>query len=664
MVFTSRWFSFLYLWLLLPSLLASQTEFQLAESVKYIEGDDPAYASPDYDDSSWTELPRNKVPRAEFFGVSWVRTTLKVEPGPEGRMLGFHRWRIIGAATVFLNGREIFSVGRPGESIEEETSILQREPLFATLGKPWQVAPDGKYIYQIAVRHSNWIISEPPWEGMLTEGMRFEVGSHQSVSQSYHAHLKHRLTHQWIILGIVLTFAMIHFLLFVFYPKERSNLYFALMASSWSVLAFNGFYDPVTYPNFYNLHISTILATATMIFFTVAMGHSLSLNKVSPVLWVFLALCIIYALHGWFYPLVSTPDLWLLILMLVELVRVGMYGQRDDAINEAWIIGLGAIPISLLTIYSFLNEILNLDLPRLPGFYFLYAILCLLFSMSVFLAYRMAKFRKSLEAQIITIKELSEENLKQELERVKLQTEHDRKSLELEAARDFQLSMLPKLMPDHPSIELAATMSTATEVGGDYYDVFVGEDQTLTCVVGDATGHGLQAGTFVAGTKTLFNALAQEPDARAFLQQMSRSLKMMGLRKMFMALTFVRFQEGKLTLAAAGMPFALHYIAATGDVEEIKLKAPPLASLPTFPYQTVELPMAKGDAVLIFSDGLPERFNPQEAMFGEDRMKQLFAENASVPPDELLARLVEAGETWGEGRVQDDDITLFALKHK
>ncbi len=75
---------------------------------------------------------------------------------------------------------------------------------------------------------------------------------------------------------------------------------------------------------------------------------------------------------------------------------------------------------------------------------------------------------------------------------------------ELEEARKLQLSMLPNEIPNHPNLEIAVSMETATEVGGDYYDFAVGSDGTLNIALGDATGHGMQAGTLVTIMKGIF----------------------------------------------------------------------------------------------------------------------------------------------------------------
>lgn len=244
----------------------------------------------------------------------------------------------------------------------------------------------------------------------------------------------------------------------------------------------------------------------------------------------------------------------------------------------------------------------------------------------------------------------------------KLEAENARKARELEEARRLQLAMLPKAIPKLPHIDIAVFMQTASEVGGDYYDFDVNAEGALTVAIGDATGHGLQAGTIVASTKSLFKALVNEPDPALVLKKMSRALKAMGFRKMYMAMTVAKFQNHRLTVSAAGMPFTLVHRAATGHTEKIILKAVPLGSFPNFEYQRKILKLRRGDAVLFVSDGLHETFNAQEEMFGENRVIRLFNEIAGKRPEKIVAHLSRAAKAWARGRMQHDDVTIVAMK--
>ncbi len=104
-----------------------------------------------------------------------------------------------------------------------------------------------------------------------------------------------------------------------------------------------------------------------------------------------------------------------------------------------------------------------------------------------------------------------------------IQAENERKTHELEKARRLQLSMLPKKLPRVPHLDIAVHMQTATEVGGDYYDFHVDESGRLTVVIGDATGHGLNAGTLVSVIKGLFVANVSQVDIKTFFEDCSRT---------------------------------------------------------------------------------------------------------------------------------------------
>ncbi len=248
--------------------------------------------------------------------------------------------------------------------------------------------------------------------------------------------------------------------------------------------------------------------------------------------------------------------------------------------------------------------------------------------------------------------------------RNQLEIENARKARELEEARRLQLAMLPKVIPQLPHLEMAVFMQTATEVGGDYYDFNVDDAGTLTVAIGDATGHGLQAGTIVASSKSLFKALVGEPEPAQVLKKMSTALKSMGFRKMFMAMTVAKFNQHRLTLSAAGMPYTLVHRAATGNTEKIILKAMPLGSFPDFNYQQKTVKLRSGDTVLFVSDGLHETFNTQAEMFGESRVVKLFTQIAHKRPDKIVAHLSKAAQSWANGRLQHDDVTILAMKMK
>jgi len=262
----------------------------------------------------------------------------------------------------------------------------------------------------------------------------------------------------------------------------------------------------------------------------------------------------------------------------------------------------------------------------------------------------------------------------QELRQLLLEAENERKSKELEEARLLQLSLLPSGVPTLPGLDVGASMRSATEVGGDYYDFFQSERGALTTVVGDATGHGARAGAMVTVVKGMLSLGAPTDDLPRFLSRANETILGMQLFRMSMSLTLVHLDqmevdgvlsgETRVGISAAGMPPALIYRAATDDVEEVVLEGAPLGSLKSFQYQSWESTLLPGDTLLLMSDGFPELQSSSGRALGYDRALTSFAASASGSATEIIASLDEATSKWSGSRAPDDDITFVVLKAK
>ncbi|MCP4147994.1 MAG: SpoIIE family protein phosphatase [bacterium] len=261
-----------------------------------------------------------------------------------------------------------------------------------------------------------------------------------------------------------------------------------------------------------------------------------------------------------------------------------------------------------------------------------------------------------------TIRESHLRALAAEAQALAVEAENKRKTQELDSARQLQLSMLPQNLPQYPGLEIAVYMKTASEVGGDYYDFSEARDGTLTVAVGDATGHGLKAGTMVAFIKGVFLASAHMFDINTFFNKSSFAIKLMRLKNLFMALALVRLEKNKAVIASAGMPPIYLFRAKEKTVETITLKEPPIGSFKDFKYKRKEVAFLEGDTMLLLSDGLPELFNRKREMFGYSRVQELYRKIAGLAPERIIEHLVQAGEQWSNGLPQDDDITFVVLK--
>lgn len=242
--------------------------------------------------------------------------------------------------------------------------------------------------------------------------------------------------------------------------------------------------------------------------------------------------------------------------------------------------------------------------------------------------------------------------------------ENDRKTKELEEARQLQLSMLPKEIPLLRNLDIAVYMKTATEVGGDYYDFSVEPDGTLTMVIGDATGHGMQAGTIVSMNKALFASSGTKLDMKTYFKQCSNAFKGIELGRLMMAFMMVKIKPNKIEIANAGMPPLFIYRKQTKKIEEVELVGMPLGAMKDFPYEISEIEISSGDILLMLSDGLPESQNALNEQFGYNRVKQAFESSAEKEPEEIIRCLQNESLKWAGGKDPEDDITFVVIKLK
>lgn len=271
---------------------------------------------------------------------------------------------------------------------------------------------------------------------------------------------------------------------------------------------------------------------------------------------------------------------------------------------------------------------------------------------------RMARDLKSQQERLLEEERLRKE---QELQQRLLEADIARKSIELEEARNFQLALLPRDVPQVPDLEIAVFMRTATEVGGDYYDFHVA-DGSLTIAVGDAIGHGARAGTMVAVVKSLFSAYAGRLGPAEFLDEASATIRRMDVGRMTMALTLARVTSRGVTIAAAGMPPAL-VARNDGSVEEIAIEAMPLGMFDSR-YSAREVPLAPGEVLLLMSDGFPELVNREGDQLGYAAVEELFAAAAGSSPTALVDDLTQTLDRWTGGHPPNDDVTFVAVRRR
>jgi len=312
-----------------------------------------------------------------------------------------------------------------------------------------------------------------------------------------------------------------------------------------------------------------------------------------------------------------------------------IFSKRTVNNKGNWLIFSGFVVMNIFIILQLLIDFSFIDNFFGTNQIYVFGMLGLVISISLYLSYNFAYINIDLESQLNKVKVLSEKAIEQEhiaagleIERRLIEAENLRKTNELNSARDLQLSLLPKQVPLLDNLDIACFMQTATEVGGDYYDFHVSEDNTITAVIGDATGHGLKAGNMVILAKGLFNTLANESDLLHIMNTFNRAIKQMNLHMLTMCMSLIRIKGNNIEYSSAGMPPLHIYRKSTGKIEQLLLKGMPLGAFYDFPYNKISTDIYKGDVILIMSDGLTELFNAQKETYGMEKVIVSFRTSA------------------------------------
>jgi len=239
--------------------------------------------------------------------------------------------------------------------------------------------------------------------------------------------------------------------------------------------------------------------------------------------------------------------------------------------------------------------------------------------------------------------------------------ENKRKDLDLAEAREFQLRMIAKKIPDYEGMDIKAFMRTSTEVGGDYYDFFELEDGSFYAVCGDATGHGSQSGMMVSITKAgLASIESNSPDD--ILNRLNKVVRRVDTGRLRMSLSVCIFRNDKLYISAAAMPPAYLYSAETQSVEEIEIRNLPLGGLDNEQFELVERSFNKGDILVLLSDGLPEAPDLEGNLLDYQPVMDCIEKVAHLGASQVKQAMIDLADDWLDGSQNPDDITFVVFE--
>ena len=239
--------------------------------------------------------------------------------------------------------------------------------------------------------------------------------------------------------------------------------------------------------------------------------------------------------------------------------------------------------------------------------------------------------------------------------------EGERKSKELEEAKELQNSLLPKVLPNVNGFEISTYLKPATEIGGDYYDFFYKKDNYFYAICGDATGHGVVSGIMVSVTKAGLNGIPMG-DPSTILGQLNKIVKRVNFGRLRMSLSVAKFNDNSVELSSAAMPPTYHFSSKSKKIEEILVPNLPLGGIETEIFDGIKKEFDPGDVMVMISDGLPELPNPTDEMLDYEKVESCIRNNAEKSADEIKDALVYLSDDWAKGVMNPDDITIVVIK--
>ena len=256
-----------------------------------------------------------------------------------------------------------------------------------------------------------------------------------------------------------------------------------------------------------------------------------------------------------------------------------------------------------------------------------------------------------------------EENL------MRITAEKQRISTELSLATRIQADMLPNIypaFPERPDFDIYASMDPAKEVGGDFYDFFLVDDDHLCIVMADVSGKGVPAALFMMASKIIIASNAKLGKSPAqILTDTNAAICSNNREEMFITvwLGILELSSGRLTAANAGHEYPV-IRKPDGVFELIKDRHGfVIGGMNGIRYKEYELQLERGSRLFLYTDGVPEATDAQGRLFGTERMIDALNRDADASPKDILKQVRSAVDDFVEDAEQFDDLTMLCLEY-
>jgi len=247
--------------------------------------------------------------------------------------------------------------------------------------------------------------------------------------------------------------------------------------------------------------------------------------------------------------------------------------------------------------------------------------------------------------------------------------EKERIGAELDMARKIQVSQVPRLFPAFPTrreFDLYASMSPAKEVGGDFYDFFLIDDDHICLVMADVSGKGVPAALFMMVSRVLIKTHLQSGQTPSeALYSVNNQLCESNEADFFVTvwLAVVQISTGKGIAVNAGHEHPV--LRRAGGKYELVIyrHAPAVAVMEGTMFREHDFEMHPGDSLFVYTDGVAEATDANEELYGTTRMLEALNQDPDADPKTTLTNVLDGINEFVAGAEQFDDITMLCMKY-
>ena len=247
--------------------------------------------------------------------------------------------------------------------------------------------------------------------------------------------------------------------------------------------------------------------------------------------------------------------------------------------------------------------------------------------------------------------------------------EKERIGAELDMASRIQSSQLPRLFPPFPDrkeFSLYASMDPAKEVGGDFYDYFLVDDDHLCMVIADVSGKGVPAALLMMVSRVLIKSGLQNGKSPAeTLESVNNQICESNDAGFFVTVwcAVLEISTGKGIAANAGHEHPV--LRRAGGLYELQIykHSMPVGTMEDIPYRQHAFQLHPGDSIFVYTDGVPEATNGEKELYGAERMLAALNKDPDALPEKIVLNMTQDINSFVDGAEQFDDITMLSFRY-